>query len=183
MTATRETVKTSILILSDTHASDLSRERHEAICCCPPFPKVDIALHCGDLTRAGRLKEHEKTIELLASIDAEYKFVIAGNHDLSLDENYMRHHRLRLLTQRDTEITACATIWKSDETKRKGIRYLDEGIHAFQLKNGAMLNVRPIDDDDDDDDDDNNNNNNKDDVIILIVVFIVVIYYGRTSNG
>ncbi len=79
-------VKTRLLILSDTHTTaplpPSSREyayRH-------PLPDADVVLHAGDLTERGYKDEYTDTINFLASHPAELKPVIAGNHDLTLDE-------------------------------------------------------------------------------------------------
>jgi 3',5'-cyclic AMP phosphodiesterase CpdA len=56
----------------------------------PPFPKADVLLHSGDLTNVGTVEENRVALNLLASIPAELKLVIAGNHDLTLDKEYWK---------------------------------------------------------------------------------------------
>ena len=148
-------VKTTILIISDTHAVSLtnSSNRSDTILFSPPFPKADVVLHCGDLTNSGRLREFAKTIDTLAEVDAELKLVIAGNHDLCLDDEYMQLRGYRWLhglfgsrreekdKEKIAEANACKAILVSDETREKGIRFLEEGLYKFTLRNGSELKV------------------------------------------
>ncbi|KAL8711238.1 MAG: hypothetical protein Q9220_004383 [cf. Caloplaca sp. 1 TL-2023] len=74
------TIPTTLLLLSDTHLQSPP----------PPFsptahPKIDILIHTGDLTNNGTLPALRSAIEFLASIPAELKLVVAGNHDIDLD--------------------------------------------------------------------------------------------------
>ncbi|KAK3356736.1 Ser/Thr protein phosphatase family protein [Lasiosphaeria hispida] len=69
-----------LLILSDTH--------DDAFPDTASMPKVDVVLHCGDLTMIGGLSNYKKAIAHIQEIDAEIKLVIAGNHDVSLDPKW-----------------------------------------------------------------------------------------------
>jgi 3',5'-cyclic AMP phosphodiesterase CpdA len=55
-------------------------------------PKVDVLLHCGDLTQVSGLSAYRKALRLLGGFKAEPKLVIAGNHDISLDGEYWDTH-------------------------------------------------------------------------------------------
>lgn len=66
----------TVVCVSDTHN------------CQPELPEGDILIHAGDLTQAGTLKEIQDTIDWLDSQPHRYKVVIAGNHDVTLDENH-----------------------------------------------------------------------------------------------
>ena len=61
---------TTFLILSDTH--------DDAFPDPASIPKVDVVLHCGDLTKIGGLSNYKKAIANLKAIDAELTLVIAG---------------------------------------------------------------------------------------------------------
>jgi hypothetical protein len=93
----------------------------------------------------GTLLEYEKTLDLLGSIDADLKLVIAGNHDISLDEVYYRRKGQSM--QRHTggyseDLPAKAReLWLGERAKSAGVTYLEEGTHSFTLKNGARLRV------------------------------------------
>ena len=71
-TMSNSTIKTRILIISDTHNAPLSSKEHGDPT--PPFksplPSADLLIHCGDLTMTGELHEYHKTLDMLAEIDA-----------------------------------------------------------------------------------------------------------------
>jgi predicted MPP superfamily phosphohydrolase len=71
-TMSSPTIKTRILIISDTHNAPLSSKEHGDPT--PPFksplPSADLLIHCGDLTMTGELHEYHKTLDMLAEIDA-----------------------------------------------------------------------------------------------------------------
>ncbi|RGP78214.1 dityrosine transporter [Fusarium longipes] len=71
-------IKTRVLILSDTHAQRFQIE--------PPLERVDVVIHCGDLTNDSRLTDYMEAVRLLDQINAPLKIVIAGNHEFTLDE-------------------------------------------------------------------------------------------------
>lgn len=76
---------TTFLVLSDTHALPFEHTANVFRIQCP---KVDVVLHCGDLTQAGGIGEYKRTLNMLRTFDAELKLVIAGNHDVSLDRDW-----------------------------------------------------------------------------------------------
>ncbi|OTB04001.1 hypothetical protein M426DRAFT_262669 [Hypoxylon sp. CI-4A] len=71
-------IETRFLILSDTHG--------EVVPGVAEIPTVDVAIHCGDLIDESKIEEFRKAIDLLKSIQAPLKLVIAGNHDFTLDK-------------------------------------------------------------------------------------------------
>jgi predicted phosphodiesterase len=140
-------VKTRFLIISDTHSASPA-VKHDGDDVIPrhPLPKADVLLHCGDLTMIGHLHEYEKTLEMLEAIEADLKFVIAGNHDITLDEDYYarrgRYMHSRTRTGYDPELPKKAkAMWLGERAKSAGVIYLEEGTHSFALKNGAKLRV------------------------------------------
>ncbi|PVI07283.1 Metallo-dependent phosphatase [Periconia macrospinosa] len=127
-------IKTRILILSDTHSATFTH----------PLPSADVALHCGDLTMVGHLHEYERTLQMLKEIAAPLKLVIAGNHDISLDEVYYarRGQYMQRLKEDDEDLPRRAReLWTGEDAKSAGVVYLDEGVHEFVLENGGMLRV------------------------------------------
>jgi hypothetical protein len=64
-----------VICISDTHNTQ------------PKLPDGDILLHAGDLTQSGSLEELQSQIEWLDSQPHKFKVVIAGNHDLCLDDS------------------------------------------------------------------------------------------------
>ncbi|KAJ5964212.1 uncharacterized protein N7479_004088 [Penicillium vulpinum] len=98
-TANMATIKTRICMISDTHTSTPHPPQKTDHAYRYPLPKANILLHAGDLTKVGYRVEYEAMISMLADADAELKLVIAGNHDITLDEEYFtsfgytRHQR------------------------------------------------------------------------------------------
>ncbi|KAF2675956.1 Metallo-dependent phosphatase [Lentithecium fluviatile CBS 122367] len=138
-------IKTRILILSDTHnATPLKNESSHWSAFRPPLSKADVLLHCGDLTMVGLMHEYESTLEMLRGYDAPLKLVIAGNHDISLDEEYYarKGHYMQRLKEPDEDLPRRAReLWTGEDAKQAGIQYLDEGTYNFTLSNGAKLRV------------------------------------------
>ncbi|KAK4979808.1 hypothetical protein LTR42_000115 [Elasticomyces elasticus] len=125
-----------IMVISDTHGAEELPRRNE-------LPKVDILLHCGDLTSRGGLCEYEKTLSLLASVDAELKLVIAGNHDVTLDADYWRARGPEIAGADYSSSTAAAAmkLMKGRKAQLSGVEFLHEGVHSFQLRSGAKFTV------------------------------------------
>lgn len=106
-------IKTRICMISDTHTSSPNPPQQTNNPYRFPLPKADVLLHAGDLTKVGYLVEHEETVAMLKAADAELKLVIAGNHDITLDEEhftsfgYRRHRRPERLGRTDTFLEDC----------------------------------------------------------------------------
>ncbi|KAL4995925.1 Metallo-dependent phosphatase-like protein [Aspergillus recurvatus] len=89
-----QTTRTRLLLLSDTHTTSPSPAHSSSASGLPPtpyrhpLPSAQILLHAGDITKVGLASEHKAMLELLKSHPAEIKIVIAGNHDITLDEEY-----------------------------------------------------------------------------------------------
>jgi hypothetical protein len=130
-------IKTRFLILSDTHGKPSSL---------PDIP-VDVVIHCGDLTDESKIDEFHATLALLGSIDAPLKLVIAGNHDFTLDTaayqkkvanaNRFFSIDMETIAREYGEYGDARKLFSNDD----GIVFLDEGIHDFNLNNGARLTV------------------------------------------
>ncbi|KAK4458202.1 Metallo-dependent phosphatase-like protein [Cladorrhinum samala] len=133
-------INTKFLIISDTHA---------ATGLTVPNLPVDVAIHCGDLTDESKISEFRTTLSLLRSINAPLKLVIAGNHDFALDTPMF----VKKTTQAQTVLSIEPELIKEtygdlgearklfEDAKADGIIFLDEGVHHFNLDNGASLTV------------------------------------------
>ncbi|KAK3191144.1 hypothetical protein K4F52_002730 [Lecanicillium sp. MT-2017a] len=142
----KPSVKTRFLIISDTHGHTPATTSADDDLISPsvdwlrvptgfrhPLPKADVVLHCGDLTTATIPGEYEATFRLLRSLDAPLKLVIAGNHDIALDEKTwgsIRHAPRHFRTE------ALEII---EDAKEDGVQYLTEGSYTFDLANGAVF--------------------------------------------
>lgn len=98
----------------------------------------------------GEMNEYHKTLDMLQAIDAPVKLVIAGNHDLSLDRDFVLSHREGDVAGRQPKLSEAEAearwkeardIWTSatGRAKQEGITFLDEGTHCIDLANGARL--------------------------------------------
>ena len=79
--------------LSDTHT------KHKGL----TIPECDVLIHAGDSTWTGEYRETRRFIEWFAAQPAKHKVLIAGNHELTLDENHSKfnpHVRNLVLNQR-----------------------------------------------------------------------------------
>jgi Icc-related predicted phosphoesterase len=143
-------LKTRILIISDTHCASLARHEKTAQELCPafksPLPAADLLIHCGDLTHTGKPVEYHQTLDMLKEIDAPVKLVIAGNHDLTLDENYVLSHTKSnnwTSEQASLEVKQTRDLWTATDGRARveGITFLNEGTHQIDLPNGARVTV------------------------------------------
>lgn len=74
---------TRFVCFSDTHGLHaLIPKKH--------MPAGDVLLHAGDFTNTGELEQIESFNEWLETYPAEHKVVIAGNHDITLHEEYYK---------------------------------------------------------------------------------------------
>lgn len=69
-----------VICISDTHNSK------------PSLPDGDILLHAGDLSQYGLFDEIQAQLDWLNAQPHRHKIVIAGNHDLTLDEAFVKMH-------------------------------------------------------------------------------------------
>ncbi|KAI9713836.1 MAG: hypothetical protein M1820_000566 [Bogoriella megaspora] len=139
----RSNIKTRILILSDTHGASLFPCGDPTNAYREGLPKVDVVLHCGDLSRSGWLNEYENTLQMLAKLDAELKLVIAGNHDITLDPKYYQEQGSAIdgeYYKNDTSRRALQ-LMKGRKAMQAGVTFLHEGTHTFCLQSGAKFNV------------------------------------------
>ncbi|UPX11259.1 uncharacterized protein EKO05_0001873 [Ascochyta rabiei] len=120
----------SCLIVSDIHNEWPYSKAH-------PAPKVDVLIHCGDLTQYGGLPSLERALNNINSVDAELRLVIASNHDVDLDPLWFEQFAE---DDDDIEIGAkCLSLIKSQ--KEHGTHYLEEGVHSFVLNDGRSFKV------------------------------------------
>ncbi|QPC77824.1 hypothetical protein HYE68_008576 [Fusarium pseudograminearum] len=132
-------IRTRFLVISDTHSQEFPDDRK-------PLHKVDVAIHCGDLTETSKLHEFESAIRLLKDINAPLKLVIPGNHDFTLDTPTFKRAiteipppDINLVEKEYGRFGEARRLLKSHT--HEGIVYLTEGVHHFDLDNGAHLVV------------------------------------------
>ena len=137
-------IETKFLVISDTHdfefvdTVEASFSRSLQL----PTPKIDVLLHCGDLTQLGGVSSFKKALRMLGSIDAELKLVIAGNHDLELDKIYWDAQRDDEGTPEDPEDHDLAVeAMTGPLAGEAGVTFLSEGTHSFRLQSGAQFSI------------------------------------------
>ena len=79
----------SVVCISDTHNSQ------------PRLPSGDILVHAGDLTQSGSLTEIQSALTWVSSQPHKVKVVVAGNHDLLLDDSNYDYTKLKHCSHRD----------------------------------------------------------------------------------
>ncbi|OAL39243.1 hypothetical protein AYO20_01561 [Fonsecaea nubica] len=147
----RKMISTRILIISDTHAQlplqpgEGASPPAAVVPFQAPLPAADVLIHCGDLTMNGALSQHEAAATLLRSSSAPpLKIVVPGNHDITLDKAYYaRFPRLHAHyeTYADDTLGRIRELYTGQRARDAGIRYLEEGVAAFTLANGARLTL------------------------------------------
>ena len=136
------TTPTTFLILSDTHNFNFADSSGSSRPLQLPTPPVDVLLHCGDLTQIGGVSSFKRALEMLGSMDAEIKLVIAGNHDLELDQQYWEAQRDEDGTLEDPEDHEIAVKTMTGPLAiEAGVLFLNEGTHSFTLKSGAKFKI------------------------------------------
>lgn len=140
-------VKTRVLIISDTHCAALSGDRHDANSpFTAPLPDCDLLIHCGDLTHQGTIEQYYQALDMLKEIIAPVKLVIAGNHDLSLDKDFVLGHMLKnnqTQAEADRIVKQARDLWTDPNARARleSVTFLDEGVHQVHLQNGALVNL------------------------------------------
>ena len=136
-------VKTRFCIISDTHTAELWPSDDQTHAYRRPLPSADVLLHAGDITTYGYISEYESMVGMLSEADAELKIVIAGNHDVTLDEPYYEKIGKRKFHRNIGEdLDVVKELWTGEKAKKAGIVYLEEGVKTFTLRNGVRFTVR-----------------------------------------
>ncbi|KAL4948371.1 hypothetical protein BDW69DRAFT_198931 [Aspergillus filifer] len=137
--AIRKTTSTRLLLLSDTHTTSPAPPHSSASPYRSPLPNAQILLHAGDITKVGLASEHISMLEVLKSHPAELKIVIAGNHDITLDEEYYA----KVVSNSSLESPAAIkALYTNDDALAHGIIYMEEETRTFTLPStGAKFTV------------------------------------------
>ncbi|KAF6230440.1 hypothetical protein HO133_004783 [Letharia lupina] len=140
-----QTVRTRLVILSDTHTASPLPPSDPTHAYRLPLPKADVLLHAGDITKVGHLSEYQAMFDMLKAAPAELKLVIPGNHDITLHEEFYvrgtgkdKHTRAGWGME---DVQKIRDMWMGEEAKMAGIVYLEEGVRTFELGSGARFTV------------------------------------------
>ena len=145
--STTNTIPTTFLIISDTHNFAFTDFPTSPLY--QPTPQADVLLHSGDLTSVGGLPSFRKALSMLSSITAELKLVIAGNHDLELDQTFWDAEVARRVPEDDPhddrpdpeDHRRAVDLMTGDLARKAGVTYLTEGTHTFTLSTGATFKI------------------------------------------
>ncbi|KAH8174380.1 calcineurin-like phosphoesterase domain-containing protein [Sarocladium implicatum] len=110
--------RTRIVCISDTHNNTFK------------LPKGDVLIHAGDLTNQGSFSELSKTIKWLEEAPFEAKVVIAGNHDITLDDKFYADHGLYFHSQKPQSPSECQALLLGSQS----ITYLRHEAATVRLK-------------------------------------------------
>ncbi|KAI0306752.1 Metallo-dependent phosphatase-like protein [Multifurca ochricompacta] len=113
---------TRFVCVSDTHSQTF------------PLPPGDVLIHAGDLSSWGSPKQLKVTVDWLLSLPHPTKIVIAGNHDLCLDED-LRGMRYFNVTKDD--VVKARSMMKSRAAHAAGLHYLEH--ESMELKTGNKI--------------------------------------------
>ncbi|AEO67564.1 uncharacterized protein THITE_2116460 [Thermothielavioides terrestris NRRL 8126] len=80
-----------VVCVSDTHNKQ------------PVLPPGDILIHAGDLTKNGSFDEVQAGVTWLSSQPHRFKILVAGNHDVLLDETFLERYPERRYGQSKTK--------------------------------------------------------------------------------
>ncbi|KAI0080540.1 Metallo-dependent phosphatase [Panus rudis PR-1116 ss-1] len=119
---------TRFVCISDTH----SRTHYDV-------PDGDVLLHAGDLSSWGKYKQLRKTVNWLKELPHPVKVIIAGNHDLALDEAWREGSAWtdKVGSAIPTiDVDKAKAMMRSKETKAAGIHYLQHESAEITLENG-----------------------------------------------
>jgi predicted MPP superfamily phosphohydrolase len=119
------------LVLSDTHGT-LFTDLYKML-------KVDVVLHCGDLTQVGSIPQFREAAKELAECNAELKLVIPGKHDLEMDSVWL-NKELKEGDDPDEPKKASAE-FTCKEMADQGVRLLSEGVHTFTLADSRSFRI------------------------------------------
>ncbi|KAK1771986.1 phosphoesterase [Phialemonium atrogriseum] len=93
-----------VICISDTHNKR------------PELPPGDLLIHAGDLTENGSFDEVQANLTWLSSQPHQYKVLVAGNHDVLLDEAFLSKYPERRYGQTRTK----------DDLDWGGVIYLED---------------------------------------------------------
>ncbi|KAL7795090.1 Metallo-dependent phosphatase-like protein [Trichoderma ceciliae] len=119
--ATPKLRKTRIVCISDTHN------------CTVKLPAGDVLIHAGDLTNKGSIQELSRAVKWLEEADFEAKIVVAGNHDVTLDEDFYFHHGDTFHNKSKQNPADCMDLLTSSPS----ITYLCHDSATIRLKSSA----------------------------------------------
>ncbi|KAI9678214.1 MAG: hypothetical protein M1817_006159 [Caeruleum heppii] len=109
-----------VICVSDTHNTH------------PALPAGDILIHAGDLTCKGSFEELQAQLDWLHAQPHRYKVIIAGNHDLLLDADFVDRFPERVVERPGS--SRSDLVWED-------IIYLQDSSVSLSFEEGRRLNI------------------------------------------
>ncbi|KAL6713280.1 hypothetical protein ACLMJK_008745 [Lecanora helva] len=128
-----QTQRTRFVCVSDTHNASPADGAFK-------LPKGDVLIHAGDLTKQGTYAELRKTLDWIDKADFEAKLVVAGNHDITFDEEFYAQYGQYFHNQCPQDPQACIALLK----EYPSITYLNHESVNIKLtrENGPRASFR-----------------------------------------
>ncbi|GBE81815.1 Metallo-dependent phosphatase [Sparassis latifolia] len=123
---------TRFVCISDTHSKIF------------PVPPGDVLLHAGDLSSRGTLRHLRHAVEWLQSLPHPIKIMVAGNHDLCLDEHWVVGGKLYQCSGNGIpaeDIAAARAMVHSDTLRQAGLHYLEHESIRITVPNGRTWEI------------------------------------------
>jgi predicted phosphodiesterase len=133
----------TVICISDTHG------QLHAI---NDIPAGDVIIHAGDSTKRGRFEELKEFYEGFGNLPHPVKLFVAGNHELTLDNNLWKNPRAHFLRQFSPDgedavpfeyNLACMSLVRSNACSSGKIRYLEDEKIEMRVEgsNGGSFTV------------------------------------------
>jgi len=113
---------TRFVCISDTHSKTF------------PLPAGDVLIHSGDLCSWGTVKQLKVTMDWLVSLPHPTKIIIAGNHDLCLDETRVDAKGFQYSAVTRDDVAKARSMMKNRAAVAAGLHYLEH--ESMELKRG-----------------------------------------------
>ncbi|KAI9509976.1 Metallo-dependent phosphatase [Russula earlei] len=113
---------TRFVCISDTHSKVF------------PLPAGDVLVHAGDLCSWGTVGQLKVTMDWLVSLPHPTKIIIAGNHDLCLDETRVNAEGFQYSNVTQADVVQARSFVKSRAAAAAGLHYLEH--ESMELKTG-----------------------------------------------
>ncbi|EZF76072.1 hypothetical protein H105_02513 [Trichophyton soudanense CBS 452.61] len=92
----------------------------------------DLLIHAGDLTQHGTSEELHGQFQWLSTLPHTHKIVIAGNHDLLLDSDFVKRHPTRIPSQPGSSVFSLDLY---------DVEYIQDRSVTLGFPNGRRLNI------------------------------------------
>lgn len=123
--------KTRFVCVSDTHSASPTDGAFK-------LPAGDVLIHAGDLTNQGSYSELKKTVQWIEDADFQCKIVIAGNHDITLDEGFNSEHGHQFHSQNLQDPAEYNALL----TNAPSITYLNHSSASIKLREGPRTTFK-----------------------------------------